>query len=294
MTATDVADYEAGTRQGRSELRVTAGETLTERQALEALLVGSANNIADALARWDAGSVPAFVDRMNAEAVTQGLAHTHYVDPSGIDAGNVGTALDELHLAEVVLRVPTLAAIVAEPHVTLPVAGSVSNYNSLVGRGGVVGVKTGSTNAAGGCWVFAAWRPIAGSSRLVVGVVLSQRGPDLLQAAFTAGQRLLDAASGAVVTVTVLPAGSPVGQVVAGDRRVPMVTAAPVGVPGWPGLPVRLELRPVPIGRRLLAGSLVARLHAYVGDQDVVVPVHVTTALALSRTSGTAPSLTKQ
>jgi hypothetical protein len=112
---------------------------------------------------------------------------------------------------------------------------------------------------------------------------LSQRGPDLLQAAFTAGQRLLDAASAAVVTVTVLPADSPVGQVVAANRRVRMVTAAPVDAPGWPGLPVRLELRPVPIARRLPAGSLVAHLHAYVGEQDVVVPVHVTTALALSR-----------
>src|SRR5207245_2387738 len=107
-----------GASRGRSELRVTAGETLTERQALEALLVGSANNIADALARWDAGSVSAFVDRMNTTAVTEGLARTHYVDPTGIDAGNVGTALDELHLAEVALQVPTLAAIVAEPQVT--------------------------------------------------------------------------------------------------------------------------------------------------------------------------------
>ena len=117
---------------------------------------------------------------MNARAVTEGLAHTHYVDPSGIDAGNVSMALDELHLAEVALQIPTLAAIVAEPQVTFSVAGTVPNYNSLVGRGGVVGVKTGSTDAAGGCWVFAAERLVAGRSRLVVGVVLGQRVLDLL------------------------------------------------------------------------------------------------------------------
>ena len=69
MTAADVGAYEAGVRVGRSELRVAVGETLTEHQALEALLVGSANNVADALARWDAGSVPGFVDRMNARRV---------------------------------------------------------------------------------------------------------------------------------------------------------------------------------------------------------------------------------
>lgn len=284
MTAADVAAYEAGARAGRSELRVTVGETLTEREALEALLVGSANNIADALARWDAGSVPAFVDRMNARAGTEGLAHTHYADPSGVDAGNVSTALDQLQLARVVLRAPILAAIVARPQVTLPVAGTVSNYNSLVGRDGVVGVKTGSTDAAGGCWVVAAQRPIAGATRLVIGVVLGQRGPDLLQAAFAAGQRLLDAASASVVTATVLPAGSSVGQVVGpGGPRMPVVTGAPVAAPGWPGLPLRFELRPVPIGHRLAAGSVVGRLHVFVGEQEVVVPVQVARAVAARR-----------
>lgn len=281
MTVADVGAYEAGVRVGRSELRVAVGEALTEHQALEALLVGSANNVADALARWDAGSVPGFVDRMNARAVVEGLAHTHYADPSGVDAGNVSTALDQLQLAEVVLRAPTLAAIVATPQVTLPVAGTVSNYNSLVGRDGVVGVKTGSTDAAGGCWVFAAQRPIAGGTRLVVGVVLGQRGPDLLQAAFAAGRRLLDVASESAVTATVLAAGSPVGQVAGpGGLRVPVVTAAPVTAPGWPGLPLRLALRPAPIGRRLAAGSVVGRLHAFVGEQDVVVPVQVARAVA--------------
>jgi len=281
MTAADVGAYEAGVRVGRSELRVAVGEALTERQALEALLVGSANNVADALARWDAGSVPGFVDRMNARAVAEGLAHTHYADPSGVDAGNVSTALDQLQLAEVVLRAPTLAAIVVTPQVTLPMAGTVSNYNSLVGWDGVVGVKTGSTDAAGGCWVFAAQRPIAGGTRLVVGVVLGQRGPDLLQAAFAAGRRLLDGASESAVTATVLAAGSPVGQVAGpGGLRVPVVTAAPVTALGWPGLPLRLALRPAPIARRLAAGSVVGRLHAFVGEQEVVVPVQVARAVA--------------
>ena len=56
VTAADVAAYASGERQGQSVVRVAAGEKLTERQALEAMLIPSGNNIASMLASWDAGS----------------------------------------------------------------------------------------------------------------------------------------------------------------------------------------------------------------------------------------------
>ena len=62
---------------------VQAGEVLTERQLLEGLLVHSANDFADALARWDAGSCRAFVAKMNAGGVQLGMAQTHFVDANG-------------------------------------------------------------------------------------------------------------------------------------------------------------------------------------------------------------------
>src|SRR5204862_5248258 len=68
LTDADVADTERRRRQEESVVSVAAGEQLTERQALRALLLPSANNIAAVLARWDAGSVDRFVVRMNATA----------------------------------------------------------------------------------------------------------------------------------------------------------------------------------------------------------------------------------
>src|SRR4051794_17452152 len=56
LTDADVADTDRRRRQEESVVSISAGEHLTELQALQALLLPSANNIAAVLARWDAGS----------------------------------------------------------------------------------------------------------------------------------------------------------------------------------------------------------------------------------------------
>src|SRR6516165_10251561 len=76
VTAADASAYASDQRQGQSVVRVTRGETLTERQALEAMLIPSGNNIASLLARWDAGTEATFVARMNTQARHLGLHST--------------------------------------------------------------------------------------------------------------------------------------------------------------------------------------------------------------------------
>src|SRR6266545_6439492 len=95
VTDADVADTERRRRQQESVVSVAAGEQLTERQALQALLLPSANNIAAALARWDAGSTDRFVAWMNATARSLGMTHTRYTDPSGYDNATMSTAADQ-------------------------------------------------------------------------------------------------------------------------------------------------------------------------------------------------------
>src|SRR5262245_3025095 len=75
LTDADVADTDRRREQDESVVSVSAGERLTERQALQALLLPSANNIAAVLARWDAGSTHRFVARMNATARSLGMNH---------------------------------------------------------------------------------------------------------------------------------------------------------------------------------------------------------------------------
>ncbi len=196
LTDADVADTERRRRQQESVVAVAAGEQLTERQALQALLLPSANNIAAVLARWAAGSPDRFVAQMNATARSLGMNRTRYTDPSGYDDATVSTAADQLRLVDRAMRVPVFASIVATPSATLPVAGTVRNTNRLLGYNGFVGVKTGSTDAAGGCFAFRAIRWIDGKRTTITGVVLGQPGHDRIAAGLAAADAMVDRIAG--------------------------------------------------------------------------------------------------
>jgi D-alanyl-D-alanine carboxypeptidase (penicillin-binding protein 5/6) len=196
LTDADVADTDRRRGQQESVVPVAAGEQLTELQALQALLLPSANNIAALLARWDAGSADTFVARMNATAQSLGMTNTRYTDPSGYDDATVSTAADQVRIVDRAMRLPVFASIVATPSATLPVAGSVHNTNTLLGQDGFVGVKTGSDDAAGGCFAFRAIRPIGGERTTITGVVLGQPGHDQIAAGLAAAAAMVDRITG--------------------------------------------------------------------------------------------------
>jgi D-alanyl-D-alanine carboxypeptidase (penicillin-binding protein 5/6) len=188
----DVSDTETRRRGNQSVVAVRAGEQLTERDALMAILLPSANNVAALVARQISGSVASFVAEMNRTARALGMSQTTYTDPSGYDDGTVSTALDQLRLAQVVAKDKTLVAMMATRSYWLPVAGEVTNTNHLLGQDGFVGMKTGSDQAAGGCLMFRAVWPTESGSRSVIGVVLGQRGGNLLTAGLSAARQLVD------------------------------------------------------------------------------------------------------
>jgi D-alanyl-D-alanine carboxypeptidase (penicillin-binding protein 5/6) len=192
VTAADVADTAERRHRGESVVPVRAGERLTERDALMALLLPSANNVAVLLARQAAGSVDAFVREMNDKAADLGMSDTTYTDPSGFDPATVSTAADQLQLARAVAKDPVLGDMMAVRSYRLPVAGRVQNTDTLLGRGGFVGMKTGSDDAAGGCFMFHAYRSIDGFNVEIIGVVLGQHGHDLIDAGLYAAKQLVD------------------------------------------------------------------------------------------------------
>jgi D-alanyl-D-alanine carboxypeptidase (penicillin-binding protein 5/6) len=197
----EAAAYASQVRNGDSLVPVAAGETITERQALEALLLPSADNMAWILARWDAGSQPVFVARMNTTARQLGMTATTYTDPSGLDAATTSTAADQARLGRAAMRVPALAAVVAMRTADIPVAGVVRNLNTLLGHDGISGLKTGSTDAAGGCVLLAAWRRAGSRKTLIIAATLGQPGtmrtilPNALQAGSALVLSLEDALS---------------------------------------------------------------------------------------------------
>jgi D-alanyl-D-alanine carboxypeptidase (penicillin-binding protein 5/6) len=189
----EAAVYPAQARNGDSLVPVTAGEQLTERQALEALLLPSADNMAWILARWDAGSQAAFTAQMNATARRLGMTATHYTDPSGLSASTTSTAADQVRLGMAAMSEPTLAQIVALRSAVIPVAGVVRNYNTLLGQDGITGLKTGSDTAAGGCILLAAWQQARGHHTLIVAATFGQPGTmaTMLPHALQAGHQLV-------------------------------------------------------------------------------------------------------
>ncbi len=240
MTAADHSAWIHDSSNDDSNLDVVAGEHLTERQLLEALMIPSADNIADYLARWDAGSIPAFVKKMNALAAKLGMKHTHYADASGLNPDTRSTATDQATLGAYAMGIPGMVSIVDHPTMYFPVEGAVINYNPVVGQDGVIGLKSGFTSAAQGCLVTAARRTIGGHSVLIVSATLTQ-----VLGLPEAGQldlQLLNAASSALEARPVLRNGQPVAEVVAGwthARPTIVVAGDPATVVGWAGLRVR-------------------------------------------------------
>ena len=132
------------------------GEQMTVENLLYGALVLSGNDAAWALAEQYPGGVDAFVEAMNAKAVTLHLGHTHFTNPVGYDdPGHKMTATDLTRLAAHALTNKTIAKIVAIPQITISDVThshfhALTNVNQLLGKiPGVAGIKTGWTEEAG-------------------------------------------------------------------------------------------------------------------------------------------------
>lgn len=286
VTPADVAIYQADLASGQSVAAVAAGERLSERQALEEMLLPSANNVATLLARWDAGSLGAFVAKMNDWARRLRLRRTSYADASGVDSATVSSADDQTRLAAAALRMPVFAQIVSMRQARLPVAGVLVNRDALLGRDGVFGVKPGSTSAAGGCFVFAAHERAGARVITVIGAVLGQpatpaQSTILLEAALRATTTLLRSIPRVLEIARVGP-DTPLAWVHAPwTHAVAAGLSRAVSFVGWPGLPVRVRITPAPTVRApVRPGQTVAVADMTAGGQHQTVPVVVTHELA--------------
>ncbi|MEV6824775.1 serine hydrolase [Amycolatopsis sp. NPDC051102] len=171
ITVDDQAEAEASSAE-ESSAPVRAGRRLSERDLLALMLVPSGNNVARLLARWDAGSQEAFVAKMNREAAALGMTSTTYTGASGVEDSTTSTATDQLRLAREVMRNAVVREIVATADLRVDgVPGTIANTNTLLGHDGVIGLKTGSSTAAGGALM---WAARARNGALILGVVLHQ------------------------------------------------------------------------------------------------------------------------
>lgn len=172
FTDQDVELFKSNLAQNGSVVPVALDEELTEYQMLQALLIPSGDNIADTLAIWVFGSIDNYLSYANKLVSDMNLKQTHMADASGLSPQSVSSASDLVVLGERIMQEPVLKEIVDQSQVTLPVLGTANNYNTLLGTDGIIGIKTGNTDEAGGCLLFAATKNISGRDVTLVGVIL--------------------------------------------------------------------------------------------------------------------------
>lgn len=271
ITDQDVATYTADAVQNQSVVPVVAGERLNEFEALEALLIPSGNNIAETIARWDAGSVSAFVAKMNERASALHLAHTTFADPTGVSLQTVSTPSDLVALGMAAMQQEVLAQIVSLAQTILPVAGTVFNVNGVLGQDGITGIKTGIN--AGANFLFSAVATIDGHAVTIYGCVMGQPTLDI---AFSAAEALIRTMASALKVRALFNHNDVVAVYgSAWGSRSDVIATQDLVFVEWPGMTLRVKLnattltadRPVP------GGLPVGTLHATLGDQQADVPL---------------------
>ncbi|HVA08387.1 MAG TPA: hypothetical protein VNG12_16755 [Acidimicrobiales bacterium] len=272
----DLTDFDTDTVSDQANAQVTLGEVLTERQLLGGMIIHSANDYADALARWDAGSLPAFVAKMNSAAVQLGMDHSHYADPSGFDPASQSTAGDQLKVAAPDMNDPVFASLARMTSITLPVAGTLSTYTPLLGVQGIIGVKSGFTSQAGGCDVVAVIRKVHGLPVLILSAVTGQTGLSVIGKAGLFALNLANFAANAIGSSPIIRSGEVVAHVTAAGHTVNAVASQTVHMLSWPGVRatrVLFDTRHVQPGT--LRGTRIGSFMMDLGTQRVVIPVRL-------------------
>ncbi|MFF8645249.1 D-alanyl-D-alanine carboxypeptidase [Streptomyces sp. NPDC015345] len=281
--------YETGKAEQESVVRVAEGQKITQYEALQAVMLPSANNIAKLLARWDSksGSEDAFVAKMNKTAKELGMKNTRYTDPSGLDKTTVSTAEDLVKLGRAAMKDPVFNEISRQPSYKDLNGEKQNNFFGLVPTV-AIGIKTGTTTAAGGNILFAAEKKVGGETQTIIGAALGQFGKNgvaNIDEVTGVTRKLIEAGQDALTAKTIVKKGDVVGHVDDGlGGTTPVVATKDVSAVGWPGLTVKLHMtepKGKPVPHTAKAGTEVGVLSVGDGKGDAIkVPVALQKDLA--------------
>ncbi len=278
ITDQDVTTYQSEKSQQQSVVEVRLGEQLSEFDALQGLLIPSGNNLAFTLANWDAGTVDAFVAKMNKRAKALGMNHTTFADAAGVSPQTVSTPSDLVALGMTAMKQEVLAQIVATTDAKLPVAGTVYNVNYVLGQSGIIGIKTGFLNPNAN-YLFAASATVGGFTITMFGCVMGQ---NTLQDAFDAAKALIAAMQPSLSIKRVVYKYEAVGSYEppwAGHSD--LLTTTNVDLVEWPGMILRQSVRApaLAISKPLPPGTAEGMLHILLGNYSIDVPLMTSDAL---------------
>lgn len=273
LTDADVQAYQVDFANKESVVEVRAGEQLTELQALQGMLIPSANNLAETLARWDAGSIDAFVAKMNRRAADLKMTHSKFADTSGIDPGSVSSPSDLMSLGVAAMKQEVFAQVVGMGQAQLPVAGIVYNVDSALGQSGIIGMKTGSGLNTGANFLFAANVTVDGRQITVFGCVMGQL---TLATAFASAESLIASMKAALHVRREIARNQTIATyVMPWGAQSDLVSSVDVDLIEWPGMVLRqrLDARALVIDKPLPARTQEGTVHMVLGDYNLDIPL---------------------
>lgn len=237
VDTTDVGIYNNYLNEGGSLLPVSLGEHITEYQALQALMIPSANNIADSLVRWIFGSQSAYATYASEFLQQHGINNTHIgIDASGYDASTTSTASDMTQVGLLALKNPALLAIAGQSYATFPLAGTVDNYDTVLGQNGITGLKTGNNDIDMGAFIFTATAHTGSSTIPITGAIM---GATSLSTALQESVQLAGSLEHGFEQITIEPSGQAVGMMqTEWGASSPVITADNLELTRWKATPV--------------------------------------------------------
>ena len=208
ITREEIASMSEYIAEDGSVLPLLIGMELTQYQAMQRMLIASDNNMADILAERIFGSKEAYVAYAQDMLQRMGLSRTVVADASGFSPATASTPAELVVIGSAALKNPVIAAIVAQAQAQLPVVGMIKNTNQLLGTAGVIGIKTGTTEEAGHCLLFAARYAAADGQKVtIVGVIM---GDTTATSLFRDSRDLLESVKQGFGLVEAQPAGNAV------------------------------------------------------------------------------------
>lgn len=267
----DVSYYQKYSKQDGSVVRVVEGEQISEHQAVEAMLLPSANNIAETLAVWAFGSMDKFTAYANSMVAQLGAADTTLADASGFSPSSVSTASDLVKIGLEAVKNPVLVEITSEKQATVPIVGLVLNTNWLLGTDGINGLKTGHTDEAGGCFLFSARQQVDSKELTIVGAIL---GSDSLANALKASPPLLSSVTSNFSSVNIAKAGQVVGYYSAPwSPKTEVITRDSLDFLAWRGNKIYLAVNLIPLSPPVSQNTTAGVLKVNSGSQTKTVNV---------------------
>lgn len=253
----DVAIYNEYVSKQGSVMPVAVGQQLSQYQLLQGLMLPSGNNAADYLAIWQFGSLDEYAKYANDYLSSRGLTKTHVDDASGFSALSVSSPSEMIKLGQLALKSDVISEIVAQKSAVIPGSGEIKNTNLLLNDANVVGVKTGSTDEAGKCLLFAV-KHGPNLSHTLIGVVMGQ--PDWL-ATYNSARNLRDVAVSNFEEIEVIAAKTVVAnfQTEWGESSNVLIDN-PLTIYGWKSNSYQADIKIDRITSPIKSGSVVGQV----------------------------------